>query len=79
MIDINIKDSVYTLCTVYPELVEVLKAMGFTDISNPKMLNTVGRFMTLDKGAKLKNISIDHIKETLLENGFHLIISERRQ
>ena len=29
----------------------ILSDMGFTDITKPGMLNTVGRFMTLDKGA----------------------------
>ena len=70
MIILNMKESVYTLCTAHPDLLPILKSLGFKDISDPKMLKTVGRFMTLDKGAKLKNIPLSFIKETLLKNGF---------
>lgn len=72
MINLNINESVFSLCTNYPELIQVLDSLGFSDISNPNILNTVGRFMTLEKGARLKNIPLDLIKETLLQNGFNL-------
>ena len=73
MTELSIKDSIYTLCTQHPELIEILKSLGFTDIANPQMLKTVGRFMTLDKCAKIKNISLDLIRETLKNNGYIIV------
>ncbi len=72
MIKLNIHDSVHTLCTAHPDLIPLLQSMGFHDIAKPGMLNTVGRFMTLDKGARMKNIPLEKIRETLREHGFNL-------
>lgn len=72
MIELDIKESVYSLCTKYPALIDILKELGFSDISNPQMLKTVGRFMTIDKGAKLKGIPMDKIKEAFYKNGFNI-------
>src|SRR5699024_2996677 len=41
-----------------------------TDITKPAMLRSVGKLMTIPKGAKMKHISMDEIKEKLAENGF---------
>jgi len=46
--------------------------LGFDNIVNPVMLNTVGRIMTIKKGSEMKNISLDKIKEAFLENNFIL-------
>lgn len=49
--------------------------MGFKDITKPGMLATAGKFMNLKKGAKLKKINIELIKEVLKEKGY-LVIGE---
>ena len=67
---INLNKSIYELTGEYPELIEILASLGFTDITKPGMLKTAGRFMTLPKGAVLKKISLDEIKKILLEKGF---------
>lgn len=71
IIDLNI--SVYDLCNEYKDLPEILHSLGFTDIIKPGMLNTAGRFMTIKKGASLKRISLESIKETLSEHGYKTI------
>ncbi|WP_352420587.1 DUF1858 domain-containing protein [Proteiniborus sp.] len=70
---ISLNETIYELCTKYPEIKEILKGLGFEDIANPIMMNTAGRIMTIPKGAQMKNVDIEKIKEKLKENGFELI------
>lgn len=56
----------------YPEIKEIMKDLGFKDITNPVMLNTVGKVMTIKKGAQMKGIDIDKIKETFKLHNFIL-------
>ncbi len=69
---IDLKQSVYTLCTQYPELAEILKQIGFTDITKPGMLATAGRFMTIPKGAALKRMDLGVVRSMLAEHGFQV-------
>ncbi len=68
--ELNLNETVYALCTKHPELISVLQELGFTDIAKPGMLQTAGRFMTLKKGAALKNIGMDRIRSALEESGY---------
>lgn len=70
---INMKDSVYQICNHAPEVVSILVSLGFQDIAKPGMLETMGRFMTLEKGANMKKISIESIRERLAKEGFEII------
>jgi len=70
---INLSKSVYEICTEYPEVVEIMKNLGFDKITNPGMLNTAGRFMTISKGAAMKNIPMDKIKEEFAKKGYEII------
>ncbi|MEL7610374.1 MAG: DUF1858 domain-containing protein [Bacillota bacterium] len=67
---IDLKQSVHSLCTRYPELVGILAQIGFTDITKPGMLASAGRFMTIPKGAALKKLDMGNIISLLAENGF---------
>ncbi|HHU80544.1 MAG TPA: DUF1858 domain-containing protein [Acholeplasmataceae bacterium] len=69
---ININTSIHDLVKSYPEIKDIMKNLGFDNIVNPVMLNTVGRIMTIKKGSEMKNISLDKIKEAFLENNFIL-------
>lgn len=73
---INLNQSVYDLCNQHPEMVEILQNLGFTDIVKPGMMQTAGRVMTLPKGAKMKKIDLESIKQTLTDKGF--IIEEEK-
>lgn len=69
---IDLTRSVHSLCQEYPELVGILEALGFKEITKPGMLSTVGRVMTIPKGAAMRGISMDGIRSALLANGFEV-------
>ena len=64
---------VYELVKEYPELIEILKGLGFSEIVKPAMLHSVGRITTIPKGAKMRDISMMKVVPTLISNGFELI------
>jgi threonyl-tRNA synthetase len=70
---IDLQKTVYEITRDYPELIEILKELGFYDIVKPGMLQTAGRFMTLPKGAAMKKIELEHIRQVLEEKGFTVI------
>ena len=67
---IHLSKSVYELCNQYPELPQILHDIGFTDITRPGMLASVGCFMTLRKGAAAKKLDMELLKQQLEEYGF---------
>ena len=70
MKEINLSSSVYELVTTYPEIQTVLFDLGLKDIQNPAMLTTVGRYMTIPKGAKMKKVDLHLIIDQLEQLGF---------
>ena len=64
--------SVYELTQEYPEVVEIMASLGFTDITKKAMLISVGRVMTIPKGAAMKGIAMERIVEAFEERGFSL-------
>jgi len=73
---INLERTVYELVSYYPELAEILKQLGFSDITNKAMLNSAGRFMTFPKGVKMRHIPIEKVISVLEENGFQVQTTE---
>ena len=71
---IDLKKSVYDLCTDYPELVQIMDDLGFKDITNKTKLNTIGRVMTIPKGAIVKGIDMIDVVLALKNNGFVLTL-----
>lgn len=70
---IDLNKSVYELCSENPELPELLAELGFKDITKPGMLPTVGRFMTISKGAMMKKIDLNVIRDILKTHGYEVI------
>ncbi|HCX64674.1 MAG TPA: hypothetical protein DHN33_05640 [Eubacteriaceae bacterium] len=73
---VKITQTIYELNEMYPEFKEAMIEAGFEKIANPKMMATVGRFMTIEKGATMKDISLETIKEVFESKGFALINEE---
>jgi hypothetical protein len=70
--EIDLNRSIYELCSQHPEIIQIMQEIGFKDIANPAMLNTAGRFMTISKGAAMKNIDLDIIKKAFEARGFSI-------
>lgn len=64
--------TVYDLIQEYPELKPILVKIGFKPLNNDKMLNTVGRMMPLNSGAKQIKLSFKDLKAALQKEGFDL-------
>ena len=58
--------------TEYPELIDIMASLGFSEITKKVVLNSVGKLMTIPKGAKMKNIPMTKIVATFVENGFEI-------
>ncbi len=70
---LDLNKSVYELTQQYPELADLMKELGFTEITNPAMLHSMGRMMTIPKGAKMKKIPMLDVVKALLQHGFELV------
>ncbi len=70
---IDLSLSVHDLCKEYPEMIDIMKDLGFESITNPGMLNTAGRFMTIPKGAVMKGLELGKIKEELVRKGYGIV------
>lgn len=69
---IDLSRSVYELVTEYPEIADIMAELGFTEIRKPAMLHSVGKLMTIPKGAKMKKISMEKVAAALTKRGFTL-------
>ena len=73
---IYLEDSVYTTLQNHPEVKDLLIELGFTPLSQPQMVQTVGRITSLKKGSKIAKIPLDTIIRQLELNGY--IVKESR-
>ena len=69
---LDLSKSVYDLVTEYPEVIDIMKGLGFSEITNKVMLNSVGKIMTIPKGAKMKGVSMVDIVGAFMKAGFTL-------
>ena len=67
---LDLNKTVFELTQEYPELVDIMAGLGFTEITKKAMLYSVGKMMTIPKGAKMKNISMIDVVTTLMRHGF---------
>ena len=67
---IDFSRSVYELVTEYPELADVMDELGFSEVKKPAMLHSVGKLMTIPKGAKMKGIEMLDVVAALIKAGF---------
>ncbi len=67
---ISLTDSIFNIVNKYEEVIKVMEILGFEGMTNKTTINTVGRIMTLKKGAGFKNIDIKKIKDEFEKHGF---------
>ena len=70
MKEIDLSQSVYRLTEAYPELIDILKEMGFLGVANPIVRRTIGRKTTIPQGAEKQGKDLNEVIKTLEEKGF---------
>lgn len=67
---LDIHKSIYDLTKDYSEVAGIMKSLGFEKITDPLMLSTAGRYMTIQKGALMKKINLETILKEFEAKGF---------
>ncbi|MEN1760450.1 DUF1858 domain-containing protein [Anoxynatronum sibiricum] len=70
---LSLDQSVYDLCREHPELVDVLKSLGFESINNPVMMCTAARVMTIPKAAAMRGIELNQVIKVLEKSGYTVV------
>lgn len=71
--NLDFSKSVYELVSEYPELIDIMDDLGFHEITKKAMLHSVGRIMTIPKGAMSKDIPLIDVVKRLQLEGFEII------
>lgn len=64
--------SIHDLTEEYPELIDILKEMGFFGVARPAVRNTLGKVTTLAQGCERQGQDLEKVIATLEEHGFTL-------
>lgn len=70
MKEIDLNKSVYDITQTYPELIAILKELGFLGVSNPIARNTLGRMTTIPQGCEKQGKKLEDVIKKLEESGF---------
>jgi hypothetical protein len=70
MKELDLSKSVYALTKQYPELIDILKELGFAGIVNPLVRRTLGRKMTIPGGCEKQKKDLAKVVKVLEEAGF---------
>lgn len=66
----SIHDSIYKIVKKDEKIKAILFELGFEEIVKPGRLQSVGRVMTLAKGARMRDIDLDYIIKTFKDKGY---------
>ena len=73
MKEISLKQSVHDICTAHPELLDVMREIGFVNITKPGLLQSVGKVMTIPKGCRTMKIPLEKVKEHFHAHGYKIV------
>ena len=73
---LDLNRSVFDLTQEYPELIDIMAQLGFSEITKKPVLHSVGKMMTIPKGAKMKGISMARVAEAFAAHGFEISEAE---
>jgi hypothetical protein len=79
MKEIDLQKSIYELTEEYPELIDILKELGFAGIAFPAVRKTLGKKMTLPSGCEKQKKDPDQVISHLERLGFRVTGRESRQ
>lgn len=69
---IDLDMPVYEICKVHPEMKDIMVQLGFSEITKPGRLQTMGRMVTLRKGSKIRGVPLETIVPALQRAGFKI-------
>ncbi len=72
MKEIDLKKNVYELTEAYPELIDILKGLGFLGVANPVLRKTLGRMTTIPQGCEKQKTDLNEVIKKLEEAGFQV-------
>ncbi len=70
---LDLNKTVAELVNDYPEVKDIMADLGFKDITKPAALVTVGKIMTIPKGASIKDIELSKVIERFEAEGFEVV------
>jgi len=70
MKELDLTKSVYELTETYPELINIVKELGFAGLANPIVRNTLGRKTTIPEGSRKQGKNLADVVKVLEEKGF---------
>ncbi len=70
MKELDLKKSVYELTEAFPELIDILKELGFLGVASPVVRKTIGRVTTIPQGCQKQGKDLNEVIRKLEENGF---------
>jgi len=73
MKELDLKKSVYDLTEEYPELIDVLKDLGFAGLAFPAVRKTLGKKMTLPAGCEKQKIELAVVIDQLESLGYKVV------
>ncbi|WP_172198156.1 DUF1858 domain-containing protein [Saccharibacillus qingshengii] len=69
---IDLNRSLYELVNEEPGIATIMMGLGFRRIAEPGMLDTMGRFMTPLKGAKMKRVDPAVLRQAFEAHGYEV-------
>lgn len=69
---IDFSKTVFELTNEYPEIKDIMVELGFTEIVKEELRNSMGKIMTIPKGAMVKGIPMPDIIAAFMAHGFEL-------
>ena len=69
---IDLDEKLYLVLKDNETLKTILFELGFKEIVKPQMIQTMGRFMSIKQGAKLRHIDLEDIKTKLISEGYQI-------
>lgn len=67
---IDLDEKLYLVLKDNETLKTILFELGFKEIVKPQMIQTMGRFMSIRQGAKLRHVDLDLIIKRLIKEGY---------
>ncbi len=68
--ELDLKKSVYELTEAYPELLDILKELGFVGVIRPVVRTTIGRVTTIPQGCQKMGKDLNEVIKRSEQSGF---------